>query len=241
MSTRGHHGLMMGDSDPYWQSVKVLLPMSGSNGGTSFPEVTGKSFSRLFATTSTDTAKFGASSGKFTASVSGVGNAVYADSAGYASDLTIGSGDFTVEMWAYLSSLSGTPHFVLIHNGTFSDRCNLWYRNSDNKLMWYREISGTGVDVASATGVLAIGVWTHLAVSRAGSTLRMFVDGSVVATVTDSATYPTMRGFTVGSVQPLASGAGDGLNGYAQEVRFTKGVARYTGAFTPPSAPFPRA
>ena len=84
----------------------------------------------------------------------------------------------------------------------------------------------------------SLNTWYAMAVDRSGSTLRMYVDGSVVAT---SATYgwniPNKTGaLTIGIIPSV--GAWD-LNGWIDELRITKGVARYAGAYTPATAEFP--
>jgi len=84
------------------------------------------------------------------------------------------------------------------------------------------------------------GVWHHVAVTRQGVNLRIFIDGvQQGATATDSTDI-------IGSDNPMLLGAlmynsayQQVLDGWVDEVRITKGVARYTSNFTPPAAPFP--
>ena len=92
----------------------------------------------------------------------------------------------------------------------------------------------TLVQFASTTAPTT-GVWHHYAADRdAGGTLRIYIDGVVVA----STSAPTFAN----SIQPVNIGNDNGTGrtwpGYIDEVRVTKGIARYGGAFTPPSAPF---
>lgn len=91
---------------------------------------------------------------------------------------------------------------------------------------------------ALASSPISLNAWHHVAAARQGSTLRLFVDGVVVATVTDTVNY------TFDTSVPLGVGKAAGQVGYAfvngqiDEVRITKGEARYTGNFTPPSVAF---
>lgn len=77
--------------------------------------------------------------------------------------------------------------------------------------------------------------WKHVAVSRAGSTWRLFVDGIVIGT-------SEWSGSIVGSNEWLIGGnaySATGFSGWADDIRFTFGAARYTAGFTPPSAAHP--
>jgi hypothetical protein len=81
------------------------------------------------------------------------------------------------------------------------------------------------------------GAWYHIAADRdASNVLRLYVNGAVVASATVAATF-------FNSTRVLYIGNEGGTlslwQGQIDEVRITKGVARYGGAFTPPIAAFP--
>ena len=92
----------------------------------------------------------------------------------------------------------------------------------------------SGRPVASTPWNPTLGVWYHLAATRAAGTLRLFIDGSVRDTVNNTD--------DIGGNRVLAIGAADNptlfLNGYLDEIRISKGVAVWTGNFTPPIAPY---
>jgi len=72
--------------------------------------------------------------------------------------------------------------------------------------------------------------WYHIAVTREGSSLKQFVDGTQLGTtVTDNTNYAD--GLTW-----IGYGGSGYFNGYMSDVRITKGLARYTANFTPPTA-----
>ena len=85
------------------------------------------------------------------------------------------------------------------------------------------------------------GVWYFVAVSRSGTSLRAFINGSQIGTTqtasTDFSNINTTDGFQIGK---MIAGGGTSyyLNGYIDDLRITKGYARYTGSFTAPSTPF---
>lgn len=86
------------------------------------------------------------------------------------------------------------------------------------------------------SGVLSTGAWHHIAVTRSGTNVRLFTDGSLIGTITDATNYQA------GSSRPVigASGATEGteaLNGYVDELRVSNN-ARWTAGFTPAAAAY---
>jgi hypothetical protein len=91
--------------------------------------------------------------------------------------------------------------------------------------------------ITSPLGTLLTNTWQHIAYTRTGGTGRLFVGGVLAGSWADTTNY-------VGTVNRLgqtsASNAVDNrLSGYIDDLRITKGVARYTAGFTPPTAAFP--
>jgi hypothetical protein len=112
-------------------------------------------------------------------------------------------------------------------------------QQSTGKLAFNAGISGTSIygGVVQA-GLVPNGSWSHVAACQSGTTLRLFIDGSIVATGTRSGSVPSAGGqFTIGlNLQGLAN---DTFGGNIDELRVTKGVARYTAAFSPPTLALP--
>ena len=97
---------------------------------------------------------------------------------------------------------------------------------------------GTNLDTTAVTGThgMSTGTWYHLAVTRSGNVYTLYVDGSSVG----SATYTTQQpGSGAYGFIGAETGQGAYLNGYIDDLRITKGVARYTSSFTPPTKSFP--
>lgn len=88
------------------------------------------------------------------------------------------------------------------------------------------------------------GQWYHIAVCRSGGQLRVFVDGVILGlAIADANTYFAGSARTAVMAQcnnnpPYVSGTR--FSGWQDEFRLTKGVARYTANFAPPTAAFPR-
>lgn len=220
-----------GDVD--FDSVSLLLHFEGSNNGTTFTDVCGHTMSRIGtnAVTSTDQAKFGSTSMKITSTSGGQGC-----STPDASDLRLGSGDFTEELWIYTTSLSTTqqPFRKGASSSSYSG-CFVSITTA-GAVQLLGTINGTswGLNQTSSNGVISINTWHHIAVVRNGTTVTAYVDGTSVASGTLSGTISDSSGsYCVGcgiNANPLV--------GYLDNFRLTVGVARYTGSFTPPDADF---
>lgn len=227
-------------SDPYWDNVSLLLHMDGSNGSTTF---TDSSLSAKTATVtggaqiSTAQSKFGGASGVFDK---------VDDRLSYSSsDFAFGTGDFTVEAWIYSRDVSGATTRGWFQTSTVSGGLQPSYGNGLTIFQGYTPAPSTldgGIVVAidgenyfgSTTAVLFVNQWQHVAVTRSASTCRVFVDGVVVGSRSNSSNL-TGSNLCVGGYYDTTYL----YDGYIDELRITKGVARYTANFTPPTAPFP--
>lgn len=147
-----------------------------------------------------------------------------------------GSGDFTIEAWVYITSLASTNTIAAKYTGAnISASEFLFYVTSAGALSLALDSSTPSTDetiVATATSAITTNQWTHVAATRSGSTVRLFVGGSVSQTATYTRTInATSVALTVGGI---TSGT---LVGYMSNFRIVKGTAVYTGAFTPSTIP----
>jgi hypothetical protein len=93
-----------------------------------------------------------------------------------------------------------------------------------------------GVFVCATSGIdYGDDAWHHLALTRLGTAVTIWVDGVSRATSTSSASFSGQTNF-VGRNNAYSP---RNLVGYIDDLRITKGVARYTANFTPPTAAFP--
>lgn len=178
--------------------------------------------------------KFGGASGLF----DGTGDGLLVPSG---TDFVFGSGDFTVEGFVRSSSFSA-------FQGLVGKRANsgaspygpfvLGIEGTTGRLAWFSSTSGSAWALALvASSGLTLNTWQHFAFSRQGTTARIFMDGAQVGSGTLSGTLTTNASSV--SVGSSAADSSLGLTGWLDEIRITKGVARYTSAFTPPASAFP--
>jgi hypothetical protein len=155
-----------------------------------------------------------------------------------------GSGNFTIELWIYYNSLTGAQ--TIISNGYTTPVTNGWLVQTgtgDGKFNFYKQTSPTTVVLVVADGgsAMSAGVWYHMAIVRNGTTTTIYRNGTSVGSATDTTTYTaTAANFYVGGGTSTGFNGGY-FNGYIDDLRITRGVARYTANFTPPTTPFPTA
>jgi hypothetical protein len=117
----------------------------------------------------------------------------------------------------------------------------IMYRNGSGNFA-FGQYSNTGnVFRTFASFTPTLNTWYHIAVSRSGTDLRGFIDGQQQgSTITDSTAWTNKSGSRPLRMGRFIGGGGSSsyFNGYAQGVRITKGLARYTGNFTPPTKDF---
>ena len=150
------------------------------------------------------------------------------------SDFSFG-GDFTWEMWIRTPSTMSSAYRVAGWNTPSTDIAHQWHISSSKKLYFYYN-NDSAWDLYSTTQ-LAANTWYHIAVSRTGSNLRLFLDGTEEASVT----YSDPIGHSIYDLLLARTSqfSVEGFpGGYIDEVRITNGVGRYTSDFTPASAAF---
>ena len=151
-------------------------------------------------------------------------------------NFVFGSGDFTIEFFIFFTA---TAQFMHIYDqrpaATDGAYPTIRLSTGGNQLEY---VSGGSVRIAG--GSITTNVWYHVALSRSGTSTKLFLNGTQVgSTFTDTTSYlnGTNRPFIGRSgyhtVDPFY------LGGYINDLRITKGYARYTANFTAPTTAFP--
>ena len=156
-------------------------------------------------------------------------------SAADSADWNLGSGNYTVECWAYATA-----------QGSFNKLVGQWpYEGNNAANSWILETVGTDVEAYAMIGgsavliaqgaAFTINAWHYVALVRNGNNHNIYIDGVAGSTTSNSGTYYNGTGaLEVGSFSSLGGGSWDG---YITDVRVVKGTAVYTSNFTPPTAP----
>lgn len=140
------------------------------------------------------------------------------------------AGDLTIECWAYQTTRSS--YVTLFELGSYTNSI-LFRIGSGSDAIWTSGAARFGPYTDNTTD---LNTWVHWAVTRSGSTVRVFKNGALLTSWTDAATWnPAGNRLHIGA--RYGSG-GENLTGFVSDFRIT-GAARYTAAFTPPTAHFP--
>jgi hypothetical protein len=215
-------------TDPDFASVVALLHFDGTNGSTTFTDEIGNFWVVGLSSPDLDTSNkaFGSASFKVDYVNSSSSDAIRTASS---ASLRLGTSDFTMEGFFDPDVPVGS--------------IGIWYNLGENTsdglafgvtptTVWWRN---TGGDLSATVTVNA---WDHVAWVREGTARRIYVNGVLAASdAGGSFNNSSAADVFIGNV---SSNHDFGFLGHIDEVRITKGVARYSGSsFTPPSSAFP--
>mgnify|MGYP006267112047 CR=1 FL=1 len=184
------------------------------------------------AQTSTTQSKFGGSSLYFSGSSSYL-------TCPSNPNMAFGTGDFTIEYWMYSNDVSSSTQKQMFQTSDTAGGLKTTYTSGifmDQGYTGSSNLTGAiraniiGTNVGSSVAVLTTGTWYHIALVRASGVVTIYVNGNSVASGTVSGSIDGTN---------LAVGCGYStsyaFNGYIDDFRITKGVARYLYNFTPPN------
>jgi len=211
--------------------TKLVIHFNGADGSTDdYTAETGQTVTTV-ATAQLDTAekKFG------TASLLLDGNSDYCTVPDHA-DWHYGAGNFTIDFWVRFNNKTGQQCFVTQSDHPAYIICRK--ETTDKLSIYVTDAAGAGVGIYTTTSVptIANNTWYHLAFVRSGTSAYIFLDGA-------SLTLTTTTAFAANSVPDIAAVLSIGLllttsqylNGWIDEVRISKGVARWTENFDVPT------
>jgi hypothetical protein len=210
--------------DPFWDKT-ILAIQGGTVGGTAL-DLTGRGPAITVganASVSAEQKRFGDASLK----VSGGSNFRVADTD---DRFDFETTDFTVEGWVYPTAVGGTVAHVMGRGGTGTSGGYRIVLNSLRPQIYHSVSNGTWVPTTVVSNsTLPIGRWTHLALTRTGNLLKLYVNGKLlVSQVPTAALNASTLAFTIGanvnSAEPFV--------GHIDSVRVTR-ACRYADNFTP--------
>ena len=226
-------------SDPNASNLVVALPLVGATGGTVFDDIaylikgsgSSKSFTAFTGnsdgggTTSTRGSVLYGSSFYTTRGATNANAGDYIERTGD-SDLSMGTGDYTIEFWFHPYQMDTNDVLIDTRHPTTD------WPTDDNGIMIYINANGdvamvsNGVQI-SGSGVVGKNQDNHFALTREGTTERLFVNGNLIGTATNRTNDYDRDRLHLGSSAPN----GEGSSGYYNDLRVYKGVAKYTSPF----------
>jgi hypothetical protein len=207
--------------------TKLCLHCNGTDGSTSFPDASASAHTATAngnAHVEVDQSKFGGASGYF----DGTGDNL---SVPYSTDWDFGSGAFTIDFWAYFGN-TGTDESIIErsdYNGGGGNGFSV-QRLSNNQIRFYEGTAGTD---SGGSYTVTSGQWYHIAVVKDGTNARIYLDGTQASTVSGASV-----GISGSPTLKIATGLAGDFNGYIDEIRVSKGTARWTANFTPPTSEY---
>jgi len=210
--------------DLYFPQTKLLLPFDGANGATTTSDLSNTNATVTFngnSQISTVQSKFGGSSCYF----DGSGDYISTPSS---SAFEFGTADFTIEFWARRTGTGTYPYVFDCRPAGANAVLISIYLDHANSYVPHVYINNA-VRITS-TASMSVDTWYHIALVRSSGTTTMYMNGSSVGSFSDSFSYIAAP-FRLGDY----SNGGYGFTGYVDDFRTTKGIARYTSSFTPPT------
>ena len=231
-------GVDTGDGD--FANVVLLLDGDGTNGDNN-ETFTDSSTNSLTVTETGDVVQgsfspYGDNWSNYFDNASNTYRLLFADDASF----DFGTGDFTVEAWIYRVGTGATVAFLATYagiiggntsgSGSGNDFWSLYVNQDNGKIHWY----GDDSTLRTTSNAITDHEWSHVAVSRSSSTLKIFINGVEGYSATVTSTY------TIGSNGLSIGRDYDGnaaFNGYISNIRVVKGTGLYTSNFTPSTSP----
>lgn len=154
----------------------------------------------------------------------------------------IGNGDYTCECWINLSTFgeivgafntaSPYPGWLMSTSFGGSGKLSVFFADS------------SASQTITSTGSISTNTWTHIAFTKQGTSIRLFINGSLDTTTTLSMSGGTIVGrsnqqINIGADSNSTTSPTRRIVGYIDDLRITKGIARYTSTFTPPTSASP--
>jgi hypothetical protein len=154
-------------------------------------------------------------------------------------DWAFGAGDFTIDFWVRWATLPTSYNHQRFYI-QYADGGHFVYFDLFNNAGTYRfdfaSYGGTSnVYLSNAAVSLSTGVWYHVALVRNGNNVYVYKDGTQVGSAAWTGTVPDLAATVIIGATSDGSSC---LNGWLDEFRVSKGIARWTSNFTPPTGAY---
>lgn len=212
--------------------TKLMLRATGADGSTGFTDVSSAGHTiTVNGDAQVDTAqnKFGKS-----ALFDGASDSLTCSDQ---ADWEFGSSAFTIDFWHRSASFGATRTLLSKRDSTSNFGPYHIAANSSGDLLWSMSSDNASWDLANnrtAVAALSTNTWYHFALVRNGTSIVAYHNGTNVDSITSSATLSDNTTALYIGAQPL----GFSWNGWIEELRISKGIARWTANFTPPTQPY---
>lgn len=158
-------------------------------------------------------------------------NLILAPNAGF----SFGTGDFTVEFWVYYPPYSNVDGKMVLDSRPGSSNGPYWVFGANGSgVMSFTTMTTGGVTLSDT--VARTNQWVHYAATRSGTSLRLFANGTQVASATNSDNISSSD-LRIGTNAWAGQAPTTQWVGYISNVRIVKGTAVYTSNFTPSTTP----
>lgn len=226
--------------DPYFGEVVLLLHFDGDNGAQVFTDSSNRkhvpALVHSIGETQTDVVLFGTASGYFD------GGYIWYNAS---TDWAMGSGQWTVECQVRLTptAIGKRNIFFGQADSTGGNHC-FGITKTEGDFLSCTVTTDAGEFSVTGTTAMIANQWYAVALERTDTSLVLYMNGVIQGEISITGSIPVepwkfgiaIAGEDVNSVPPAF---GTLLLGYMDEFRLTKGVARYTGGYTPQTEPFP--
>ena len=155
----------------------------------------------------------------------------------YTPNITLGSNDWTLEFWIYLTSTGTARGLYSYFLGSTNSRQISYSIDSSNQFVWQHRLNDGTYPSATGSTALSAHTWYHVAAVRVNDDYYTYING-----VQDSSYTSAPAGHTYYAdgvphyIGYNRTGTSD-FDGLLSNVRFVNGTALYTSNFTPPAEP----
>ena len=139
------------------------------------------------------------------------------------SDFALGTGDFTIELWFNKTTTNANEYLFDFGTNQLS-----MYIMADSVLYYYANVGGSNTGNVTV-GTVSVNEWNHVAAVRQSGVIKVYLNGELRVTQNEPRNWSSAQTVTIGQ---YGGGGNYSFEGYIQDFRIYKGVAKYTDTFT---------